>query len=84
MAKSLGLHELIIDSGRLIITFHPETRTPSQVIRSVLKLPNSPFVSLSSDRVCLPLSDDQKRQPELAATEALLYFHDLLPKRTVL
>ena len=84
MSKTLGLHELLIDSGRLIITFHPETRTPQRVIKAVLKLPESPFIALGSDQVCCPLSDEQKRMPERSAVESLLYFHDLLPQATVL
>ena len=84
LAKRLGLHEICVDSGRLLITFHPQTCTPPRVINAALSREGSPLVKLSDDQLCVPLTSEQRRAPEHVAVEALLCLHDFLPQPEVL
>lgn len=84
LAKSIGLHEVCIEGGRLLITLHPETPASPRIINAAIKREGSPLVRVSEDQVCVPLNSEQKRAPERIAVEALLHIYDLLPQPEVL
>lgn len=80
MAKSLGLHEVVIENKRLIITLHPDSPLPLKVINSVLSLPESPFVRGGDDQLIAPLSSSQRQTPERSTVAVLLYLVDRAPQ----
>ncbi len=84
LAKALGLFELYVEKYELLITLHEDSALTDRMIQEVLNLPDAPFTRLAEDRISFALTLEQRRNIEAVASQALLYFYDRLPKRTVL
>ena len=84
LAKILGVFEICVEKYDLLITLHEDTPLNDKMIQEVIDLPDAPFTRLDEDRISFTLTLEQRRAIEATATQALLYFYDRLPKRSVL